>query len=37
MKKFTDRINESSEYWMWKTKKITDEWFNNASNSEISR
>lgn len=38
MKKFTDKINESSEnWWRWKTKDITEEWFNNASDVEINK
>lgn len=37
MKKFTDKINESSNWWEWKTKDITEDWFNNASEDEINR
>lgn len=37
MKKFTDKINESSNWWEWETKDITEDWFNNASEDEINR
>jgi hypothetical protein len=37
MKKFTDKINESNEWWSWKTKDITNDWFNNALEEEINR
>ena len=37
MKKFTDKINESSNWWEWKKKSVTADWFNSASDDEISR
>lgn len=37
MKKFTDKINESSNWWEWKKKSVTGDWFNSASDDEISR
>ena len=37
MKKFTDKINESQNRWEWKTKDITEEFFNDASEEEINK
>lgn len=30
-------INESSNWWEWKKKSISGDWFNNASDDEINR